>query len=135
MDMKRDLELIRNILIYIEDYHNGANILHFEKGCKIPEAFGECSYTAFQEHVKLITDNGLIESRIKSDCINLLRLTWAGHDFLAASRGEGVWEKAKKTGVHLAFSAFVDNLTHLSMEYAKTLFPQMLSELLNPSGR
>lgn len=50
--------------------------------------------------VGLMIDAGLIEGRISAEIgavarqSYIHRLTWAGHDFLDASRDDGLWQKA-----------------------------------------
>lgn len=90
--MKRDMELVRQILLQIESSTGDdiANILI--KGCSSEE---------IAYHVYLLNDAGLIEAKIfysmdsvKPDDYAIFRITWAGHDFLDASRDEGLWKKA-----------------------------------------
>lgn len=90
--MKRDMELVRKILLQIES-STGDDIADIQiKGCS-PE---EIAY-----HVYLLNDAGLIEAEItysmgsvKPEGYAIFRMTWAGHDFLDASRDEGLWKKA-----------------------------------------
>ncbi|KJS86265.1 MAG: hypothetical protein JM58_07135 [Peptococcaceae bacterium BICA1-8] len=90
--MKRDLDLIRQILLIIEDkpdYDSWA-------GLDIPgKSNNEISY-----HIMLLNEAGLIEAR--KMCVydgssdwKPSRLTWEGHEFIEASRDENIWAKAK----------------------------------------
>jgi len=89
--MKRDMDLVRKILLELEDtpYELGGFDLELEGYS--PD---QISY-----HVMLLNEAGLIEA---NDLSNLSRtewrpkrLTWAGHEFIEASRDESRWEKAK----------------------------------------
>ena len=92
--MKRDLELVREILLEVEkanaDPDEWINL-------RIPDrAPALVSY-----HVKLLHDAGLLEATDLSDlsgsCWAPRSLTWAGHEFLDAARNDTVWNKALST--------------------------------------
>lgn len=90
--MKRDMDLIRKILVVIET----------TPPSKIPIIEG---YTSEQigYHVYLMMQAGLVEgveitSQVDQYPIAIpTQLTWEGHDFLDACRNESVWNKAKET--------------------------------------
>ena len=89
--MKRDMDLVRKILLELEDtpYELGAFDLELEGYS--PD---QISY-----HVMLLNEAGLIEandlSTLGGPKWTPKRLTWAGHEFIEASRDESRWEKAK----------------------------------------
>ncbi len=111
--MKRDMDLVRKILLKIEDspeysFINPFNIEGYDDN--------QVSY-----HLELLDEAGLIKARDEStmggycwipDC-----LTWEGHEFLEASRDDNRWEKAKKTiiekGGSFAFSLLQNVLIQL----------------------
>jgi hypothetical protein len=88
--MKRDLDLIRLILLEIES------------GTKSPELD---TYTVDQitYHGALVIEAGLVKGIAKGinpdlpNHVRFHRLTWAGHDFLDSARSEPIWNKAKET--------------------------------------
>lgn len=88
--MKRDLDLVRKIL------------LHLEGGGASPSglgAFVEYGYDigAIHYHVQLLHDAGLIEAdEIVPGQWWPERMTWAGHEFLDAARNEKLWQETKK---------------------------------------
>jgi len=91
--MKRNMDLVRKILLSIEANPEPHDWI-FE--LKIDEfSDKEIAY-----HVKLLAQAGLIEAseRPLPDFIQWVphSLTWAGHEFLDASKDEGRWNKAKK---------------------------------------
>ncbi len=90
--MKRDMELIRKILIAIVD--------HPEPMGWVPLEFEGYSDQNVSYQVKLLADQGLIEATDCSSQIifawNAKRLTWDGHDFIKAIRDEERWSKAKR---------------------------------------
>ncbi len=93
ISMKRDMDLIRQLLLTIEaDEHGFAT-----RDIEIP------SYTQEQidYHAVLLGEAGLAEVTdvttmgSKSPKAILLRLTWAGHEFLDSSRENHIWNQAK----------------------------------------
>lgn len=87
--MKRDMDLIRSILLEVEKCDS-------PEGCvvEIPGHSPEQIY----EHAKLAQDANFIEARFAKDFINfhILRLTFAGHEFLDEARDDTRWTKAKE---------------------------------------
>lgn len=89
--MKRDMELVRKILLTIEE--------------ETPNDFGGITRIEGYEdfvagyHAKLLKDAGYIEGAISehSDGITWIAtgLTWKGHEFLDQARNESVWTKTK----------------------------------------
>lgn len=92
--MKRDLDLVRAILLWMEARPEGRNI-----NWKI-EIDG---YTAEQigYHAYLMSQAGLIEAadatfqESHSPQFVPQQLTWAGHEFLNAAKDSSIWAKAK----------------------------------------
>lgn len=91
--MKRDMDIIRQILLNAEDdkYPYGGHV-HLDG---IPNE--TCAY-----HVALMQDAGLVEARVikTSSCpyaaALIHRLTSAGHDFCDGIRQDTIWNKAKE---------------------------------------
>lgn len=92
--MKRDWELCRKILILTEEMPENAHRLN---------VFASSEFEGLTEreigyHVHLLHEAGLIEvmeARTMNNPFLLFPryLTWAGHDFLEATRNETVWKK------------------------------------------
>ncbi len=78
--MKRDMDLIREILLEIESWKPGS------PGKTI--ALQGRPYDEVKDHVLLLLDAGLIELQPNVDrgLLIVSRLTWAGHEFLEATR-------------------------------------------------
>lgn len=92
--MKRDLDLIRKLLLLMESYEHGY----------APTEISIDGYTDEQIgfHVHLLGEAGLA---VVADTTNLSslspsamprHLTWAGYEFLEAAKDETVWGKAKE---------------------------------------
>lgn len=94
--MKRDMELVRDILIQVEEHDSRRPFqLTIEEGSKFTQ--DEMNY-----HLQLMINAGLIEGKAQSFMgggvlIHIRGLTWQGHDFLDAARNDKVWEKAEET--------------------------------------
>ena len=91
--MKRDMDLVRTILLQIEQQpYTGVGVELYVKGYD-PE---EITY-----HVILLAEAGLIEADDASSGAKTKwmpkRLTWQGCEFLDAARDNNRWNKAKLT--------------------------------------
>jgi|ERR1700677_3167259 hypothetical protein len=87
--MKRDMDLIRTILLEVEESPS-------PEGCRI-EVPGR-SRDELYYNAQLAHEAGLIEARFLrgSTDFHVLRLTYAGHEFLDAARNDTLWVKAKE---------------------------------------
>lgn len=113
--VKRDMDLIREILLKIEDHPNEPG------GIDLPiegRSSQEISY-----HVKLLAQAGLIEalesSSFDGDVWEAKSLTWEGHEFLEASKDEGVWKKAKSIITNKGGGMVFEVLQSLVIDLAK----------------
>jgi hypothetical protein len=93
-NMKRDMDLIRTILLTIENNpdFNGLAIYTVS-----PEelAGDDQPSEVILYNVTLLQDAGLIEGRVDNGTIYLKRLTFAGHDFVDTVRTPEIWRKVK----------------------------------------
>lgn len=86
--MKRDLDLIRDILLVVEsDGKRSIPREHTEK--------------EMAEHVQQLLEENLVEGKVVRDQqgvpshYHIIRLTSKGHDFVEATRNQGFWVKTK----------------------------------------
>lgn len=101
--MKRDMELIRKILIYTEKLPAG-------------EISGinsdDHSENEVAEHIALLEEAGLIDAVIRTDekgCpsdASIRRLTMEGHEFLSNAKNNTVWKKVLKQIKEKGIEAF-----------------------------
>ncbi len=89
--MKRDLDLIRNILMDVEATPAGQAIDGFEYEGK--------EQVEILEHVQLLLDadflDGLIQTGSRNEpvaCV-VYRMTWAGQEFLSKAKNDTLWKK------------------------------------------
>lgn len=89
--MKRDMDIVRKVLLTVEDGNGGAS-------------FDGYADDSIKYHKALVIEAGLAEGSIlKGDTGNheipvevvLRKLTWAGHDFVDAIASESNWTKVK----------------------------------------
>lgn len=102
--MKRDFDLIRELLLEVED-DASVDLSAFTDD--------QVSY-----HRALLIEAGLAEGTVREsmrthtevpDLVFIKKLTWSGHEFLDQARQSKVWNQAKehlaKKGVELTFEA------------------------------
>lgn len=98
LKMKRDYELIRKILLKVEE--NNGKVLHYK------------TYTSPQEayHCDIMIQAGLLDGKlldkkpngtswVLNRIVQVYDLTWDGHNFLDSIREETVWKKSKRKSV------------------------------------
>lgn len=124
--MKRDWDLVRNILINVEE--DNAIFDGLDNPADSREMKKKQDYILLG-HLELLTNNGYIEgaevirsvSGFAGYSVGSPRLSMAGHDLLDTMRSPSIWESikstAKKKGVELSFDAIkvlsVAALNHL----------------------
>ncbi|MCA1441270.1 DUF2513 domain-containing protein [Ensifer sp. IC4062] len=97
--MKRDMDLIRLLLLEIEAKHDGT-------GRAVNVQIDGRPRDEVTEHLFMLAEAGLIEGRDASHLQGrnflVLRMTWNGHEFLDGVRDPQIWaetkEGAKKVG-------------------------------------
>ena len=113
--MKRDMDLVRRILIEIEEKDNEIQIEGYS-----PE---QINY-----HIRLLLEAELIRatdvSSFDGEEYLIDGLTWQGHEFLDQARSETVWNKAKKF--------LSEKGVDLSLHALKTALAIVTKELMSP---
>lgn len=115
--MKRDMDLVRKILLAAEEEADGY-------ASKNPEIDG---YTRDQVgyHIYLMEQAGLVEASetsamgSASPTAILNNLTWKGHDFLDAAKNNNVWTKAKQKAASVGGSLTFDLMKELLVSTAR----------------
>jgi hypothetical protein len=114
--MKRDMDLIRELLLWAEEPSDDA-----DKASDLANAVAatgrepaECFY-----NLTLLLDAGFIIGKpLLGDDFYVQRMTWQGHEFLDAVRDDGTWKKTKE-GAQQVGSWTVGLLMDLAKGYAK----------------
>ena len=127
--MKRDLNLIRDILLWAEENCDGytyESLYQFD----LLQSHGR---KVIDEHITLTLERGLIEASHASNGYAIRRLTWDGHDFIANAKVPAVWDTAKKIAGSLAFGVFCNVLTKVATDYGQGLLGK-LQEAMDSLG-
>jgi hypothetical protein len=116
--MKRDMELIRAILIEIER-DRPADV-------SLPIKVQGYNDEQVNYHLILLHEAGLIDALSfsgsgKEDVIPK-RLTWAGHEFLDAARNDNVWNKTKEIVMNKGGNISFEILKGLLSKVAMSIF-------------
>jgi len=108
LNMKRDMELVRDLLLAIErdPKFDGTKWLSPTKA----EDFGITNHS-MQEvsyDLAMLIEEGFIKGKIGIDVVVINKLTWKGHEFLDDTRDPDIWDKTKErakglTSVGIAF--------------------------------
>lgn len=96
--MKRDLDLIRRILLMVESSNVGQKVTLEDFRGDFSERLSEVS-----AHVELLERAGYLDtlevqpemSVVGPQEFFITKLEWAGHDYLDAIRDEGIWKKTQ----------------------------------------
>lgn len=117
--MKRDLELIRELLLRVEALPVGHFLSNIEIDGYSPDVIGE--------HVRLLQEAGFIDAKVSKGNSQMGvtivvgyaidRLLNDGHDFIENAKSDTVWEKARE---QVAEKAGDVSLTVLKAVLAKT---------------
>ena len=94
--MKRDPDLVRNILLALENKASSNDAITAKKMMIDGWSEEEVNY-----HLLLLVEAGYIRGKDSSSdnrtIVFVTRLTWEGHEFLDAARDDERWEKAKSS--------------------------------------
>lgn len=121
--MKRDMDLIRNIMLAAEEMPPGDSYF----GDKIvPEGIDDATAA---EHLRLLLDEQYLEGEFSHildgdvDPSNALieGISWAGHEFLDAIRDDAIWAQTKQRVAKVGGSVSVGTLTQIASAIAKNL--------------
>lgn len=88
--MKLDYDLIRGILLYIENVADESTTIHIDFIC---EQFKEIESPKVRYHVKYLRDANFIEHQRD---VHIIDITPSGRDYLNSVRDNSVWEETKK---------------------------------------
>lgn len=124
--MKRNLDVLRKIMVYCEEVMKPGSILNAKN---IPKSLYEeidstMTEAEFMEHVNLLNESGLIEGKGMKISGGLyveymiLRITASGHDFLDALRNDTVWKTVKEKSNAVGGIA-LNTMIDFALDYAK----------------
>src|SRR5690606_14013063 len=100
--MKRDLDLVRKILLEVEEKET---INGYQQDLEI----AGYSQDAIRYHLRIMQDADLIKyTAYMPSGIIIDKLTWQGHDFIAMSNNSQLWETTKKTALEKGMDFTID---------------------------
>jgi hypothetical protein len=114
--MKRDMDLVREVLIFIEEHSHGF----------APDSISIEKYSDEQVgyHCYLMEQAGLVYAKDQTTMADFspnwtaVAMTWKGHEFLDNAKHQGSWQQAKEVVEKLgdaSFSVWTNVLTRIVM--------------------
>ena len=106
--MKRDMDLIRQILLDVEAGKWSYEVARIDENGSIDEDPAlNLQLTTVLYHLQIMHDAGFIKFLEMSDThLRLNGMTWAGHDFLDTIRDDENWRKTKEGAKKLGGAGF-----------------------------
>ncbi|WP_425628273.1 DUF2513 domain-containing protein [Vibrio neptunius] len=119
--MKRDMELIRSLLLAIEENAHDYKLQNY-------------NLDAVRYHEALLIEAGLVVGSISQELgtteypyVKIFKLTWSGHEFIDNIREDRLWSTIKCNFKEASFSTIMNVSKELAEGYAK----KKVKELLN----
>jgi hypothetical protein len=113
--MRRDLTLIRDLLLEIESKHDGSLQI-------IKDLGNQTEALKVTEHLFLLLEAGFIDAIDASSSsgreLMVMRLTWNGHDFLDSIRDPLIWQKTEMAATNAGSWTF-DLVKDLASAYVR----------------
>lgn len=124
--MRRDFDLIRRILAYMEDQ---TEMEQFSGGYDETVKEFEVDVKTLAFHVDLLLDAKYIDAavnRARGSCaVVLRRITWGGCEFIEAAKNDGVWSKAKE--------ALKKHITSYPLDVLQRVMNKIILEMVWPA--
>lgn len=121
--MKRDMDLLRNMMIYFEDNLKVGNPI---ESTNLPfyDSTDDDSYRNLSDHITMLIESGLIDAKPLHmhgyTIYAIMRITSAGHDFLDVLRAETVWSAVKEK-TKLVGGVTIDLMVDMAKDYIKKM--------------
>ena len=123
--MKRDMELVRKMLLEIEGTRTGS--VYDTSTSKL----SAWSQDALDEHLLLLHQAGFVTNyQASGEGGMCTALSWQGHDFLDTIRSEPVWRETKRRLGEKGITASIEVIKSLAESVAK----QVLDPDAGPGG-
>ncbi|MHA6159517.1 DUF2513 domain-containing protein [Pseudomonas sichuanensis] len=116
--MKRDMDLLRLLLLKLETAHeDGHGIWHYKKDDVVIDGY---TWMQIVYHYELAVESGLVDQGGRGVMNGFLfrRLTWSGHDFIDAVRDDEIWKRTRQ-GVSAAGGFSIDLLKDLAKGFIR----------------
>jgi hypothetical protein len=125
--MKRDLDLIRKIILDVEAMPPGGTAFTLQqRGQTFPSVDSEIDDLVLLEHVRMLIDGGYIRGKYYQTLsdgadAHVDDLTWQGHEFAATVRDDTVWKKTKSILAKVGGTVSMDLISHYAKETARAM--------------
>ena len=119
--MKRDMDLVRQILLEVEARDE-------EALGQTPQDIEGYDLATVARHVEIMQEAGLVDAHVmRADGVppyaaRVFRLTWQGHDFLEATRNDTIWIKTKNFIMEKGGGASFEIVKAVALKYAAAHF-------------
>ncbi len=125
--MKRDLELVKQILLRVE----GRELIERDFSIQGYDAKVVAYHVAIMEQAGLL--DAIVHKMLDGTMEGIpIRMTWQGHEWLDLARNDNTWEKAKKLVKEKAGSVSFEIMKFVLTQMAKDLFPSGQPHSLTP---
>lgn len=118
--MRLNPEIIRGILLTIEDNCNFSNVWEYKRDSYESEYLAELSHDEIIYHIKQCDKSGLIEGVHYYDGgadIIICDLTPKGHEFLANIRNDSIWKQVLKKGASASLPIITELAKKLAIDF------------------
>jgi len=117
--MKRNWEIVRDILIKVESNEAGSKPLENRD-------FPDDLKFEYSEHVEILFEAKLIKGNLFQDLkppksYSITGITWEGYELLDAIRNETIWNKTKNLIKDSGTSVGLQLLKEIAIDYSKDL--------------
>lgn len=127
--MKRDIDLMKQLLLIIENKHDGIHLLENEE-----IELQKLSYEQICYHSELLYEEGLISHFEKSNylegnggCFMCGGLTSRGHDFIELIRNPEIWDKTKEEITTKKFPQTIEWIAKIAGVFTGNMFKELNS--------
>lgn len=124
LSMKRDMDLIRKVLLEIEDgkkfYEIRSSEVSAALGISDEGGLSREEAHRWEYNMGLLKDEGYVDFSLRSGGVWWVEgITWKGHDFLDSVRDPEIWAKTK-AGAAKVGGFTVDTLLEIAKGYIRT---------------
>lgn len=130
--MKRDMELVRKILLKIEEEYRSSALLN------LPIEGYDMETVAY--HCRIMQDAGLLtdyEGRSSNNQLYMFwvgPLTWEGNDFLDKIRDDGVWHKTKEAITKKGLPLLIETIKTVATAFISAAVEGITNSIMKTGG-
>lgn len=130
--MKRDMDLVRLILLKIEEEYCSSALFNL--------SIDGYDMETVAYHCKILFDGGMVSAYKAQNADNELAffcvgsLTWEGHDFLDKIRDNSRWHKVKDTIAQRGLPLIVDTIKAIATAFVTAATEGAVKAILNGGG-